>query len=97
MRRAWTGTALLAGSWLLGLGYLQPPQYLAWGVFLVAAAALLTEVPVHPPSTPALALAIALLVPALWVMPLPYKAIPILLTAGTLVHVVPIPRRWPRA
>ena len=36
MMRAWLGVALLAVSWLLGLGYYYAPACLAWGAAVVA-------------------------------------------------------------
>ena len=97
MTRLWTAIALLAGSWLLGLGYLQPPEHLAWGAAVAAAVPLLAHVPVRLPPARELVLAMALLAPSLWLMPFPYKAIPLLLLAGAAAHVVPVPRAWPRA
>ncbi len=39
---------------------------------------------------------LVLTLPAAWLLPLPYKAIPVLLAAGLLVQLAPVPRRWPR-
>ena len=40
MRRAWIATALLAGSWLVGLSYYEPACLPAW-IVLVAAGTVL--------------------------------------------------------
>ena len=41
MIRLWIGTALLAGSWLLGLDYFYPASPWAWLAVVVAAVVLL--------------------------------------------------------
>ena len=94
--RAWTATALLAGSWLLGMDYFQGANYLAWVGFVLAAVALLTDVPVRLPRRSRMVLVLVLLLPAVGAVPWPLKAIPTLLTAGVILTIAPIPRGWPR-
>jgi hypothetical protein len=95
MTRAWIATALLAGSWLIGLGYYQPANLFAWAIMIVAATVLLVDVPVRWPTRRASIIAIGMLLVPAWLMALPYKAIPLLLLGGLLLHVLPTPRRWP--
>jgi len=40
MIRGWIATALLAGSWLFGLGYYQPANIVIWGTLLLRPAVL---------------------------------------------------------
>lgn len=96
MTRAWIGTALLAASWLLSLGYFQPANYLAWFCALAAATVLLSDLSICWPDRRHGVAAILLLLPTAWLMPLPYKAIPVLLAAGLIVQISPVARLWPR-
>ena len=96
MTRAWIGTSLLAGSWLLGLGYFQPANPAAWICALAVAIVLLADIPVRWPDRRQGIAAVLLLLPAVWWMPLPYKSIPVLFSLGLIVQLTPIPRRWPR-
>jgi len=93
MTRAWIGTALLAASWLLGLGYFQPANHFLWLCALAAATVLMSGVPIHWPDRRQSLVATLLLLPAAWLMPLPYKAIPLLLAAGLAVQIAPGARR----
>ena len=95
--RVWMGTGLLAASWLLGLDYFQPANYVAWAVFVLAAVSLLGEVPVRLPDRPRMIVALVLLLPVVWTTPWPHKAVGGLLLMGVVLSVAPIPRRWPRA
>ncbi len=96
MTRAWIGTALLAASWLPGLGYFQPANHFVWLCAVATAAVLLSGLPIRWPDRRQMLVAILLLLPAAWLMPFPYKAIPVLLAAGLIVQVAPAARRWPR-
>ena len=96
MNRAWVGVALLSGSWLVGLGYYQPAQLWAWAALVGLAPALLTRVPLRLPGFQAQLAAVGLCLPAIWLMPLPHKAIPLLMAAGLGLQLVPLPLRWPR-
>ena len=40
--------------------------------------------------------AVILLLPPVWMLPLPHKSIPLLLAAGLVLQLAPIPRLWPR-
>jgi hypothetical protein len=97
MMRAWLGVALLSASWLLGMEYLQPPQYIAWAASLILATLLLGNVPLYVPDCRLGLFSLVLCLPAVWLVPLPHKAIPILLSAGFVLGGASIPRQWPRA
>ena len=57
---------------------------------------LLGDVPAPQLSRKRAILAVVLLLPSAWLVPLPYKAIPLLFAGGLLLTSVPVPRRWPR-
>lgn len=94
--RLWTGTAVLAGSWLLGRDYFQPAHLIVWVGFLLAAVVLLSDVPIRLPDRRQLIAALILLLPAAWVATGPNRASPVLLATGAVLSFAPIPRRWPR-
>ena len=96
MTRIWIATALLAGSWLLGLDYIQPAHPLVWLVALAVATALLSGFPIRWPSRRQMTVAVILLLPPVWMMPLPYKSIPLLLAVGLGLQLAPIIPLWPR-
>lgn len=96
MTRAWIGTALLAASWPLGLGYFQPASHFAWACVLAAATVTLSNLPIRWPDGRQMSVAILLLLSAAWLLPLPYKAAPLLLAAGLIAQLAPAVRHWPR-
>lgn len=96
MKRAWIATALLAGSWLFGLGYYQPGNVAVWCGLVLAAVLLLGHVSLPCSGRRQAVLAAVLLLPSVWLVPLPYKAIPLLLAGGLLLTTLAIPRMWPR-
>jgi hypothetical protein len=94
MRRAWIATALLAGSWLLGLSYYELACLPAWIVLVAAGTLLMAGLSSPAPSgneprtaSPPLidAAAIVLMVPAVWFAPWPYRAAPLAIVAGLLM------------
>ena len=101
MIRLWIGTALLAGSWLLGLGYFYPANPWAWlgsgrrrrraagrnRRCQAVAASQLTALD---------AVTLALLLPAVWFAPWPYRAAPLLIVLGLALQLLPIGQRWCR-
>jgi len=97
MRRAWIATALLAGSWLFGLGYYQPGHTAVWCGLVFAAVLLLGGGPVRWPERREAILAAVLLLPSVWLVPWPYRAIPSLLACGLVLVILPVPSRWPRS
>ena len=96
MIRGWIATALLAGSWLFGLGYYQPPSTAVWSILVLAAVVLLGDVPVPQPAHRRGGVAAVLLLPAVWLVPWPFKIIPLLLAGGLWLVRMPVPRRWPQ-
>jgi hypothetical protein len=118
MIRTWAALALLAASWLPGLGYFEPVSWPAWAVMVTAAVLLLAGGKVtsgqwsvasgrnwrspaslatdHRPLTTLSATLLALL-PTVWLMPWPYKAVPLAIGVGLALGWAPIPRRWPTA
>jgi hypothetical protein len=99
MIRRWIAIAALAASWLPGLGYYHPASAVSWtiwaGLVAVGAALLIGRTPRMPGRAGAVAAAILAAV-AIGVWRWPYVAVPILLAAGLMLHVLPIPRSWPR-
>jgi hypothetical protein len=94
MMRAWIGLALLSGSWLLGLGYYHPPHWPAWTVAIVLGTVLLVSKPTRVPSRRELGIALAMLLPAVWLMPWPYRAAPLLFVVGIGLQWATVERRW---
>ena len=94
MKRAWFAVALLSGSWLLGLGYFDPPNVFAWACTLIAAVLLLAETPTRLPGLRQRIAALVLLLPTLWLVPLPYVGIVGLMSFGILVSFAPAPTAW---
>ena len=88
--RIWLATALLASAWLFGLGYFDPVNLVAWIGALAAAVLLLGDVPVRFPRRLERCLALLLLIPALWMVPLPYRSMPVLLFCGLAVSLLPV-------
>ncbi len=95
MMRAWIATALLAGSWLVGLGYFESANPFAWSCLIVAAAVLLGAVPIRVPDRPTSIAAILLSLLAVLLLPMSYKPIPLLLVCGLALLLARAPRAWP--
>ena len=105
MLRLWIGTALLAGSWLLGLNYFYPASPWAWLAAVAAAVVLLSIEQAatvesrsrrrrnrrRPLDAATNAL---LLLPAVWFAAWPYRAAPLLLVLGLALQLLPIRKRW---
>ena len=95
MKRVWTGIALLACSWVVGVGYYHDANWAAWAILVVAGALLLMDSPLPVPKGGAAAGAVALLAAAAWLAPWPLKGAPLLMLVGLVLHIAPAPRRWP--
>jgi len=94
MIRFWIGTALLAGSWLLGLSYFYPANPYAWLAAVAASVVLLGNT--KPLAASQLkAVAIVLFLPAVWFASWPYRAAPLLIVLGLAIQLLPIRKRWP--
>jgi hypothetical protein len=88
--RTWLATALLASAWLAGLGYFDPVNRVAWIGAIAVAVLLLGSLPVRFPRRGERCLALLLLTPALWMVPLPYCSMPVLLFCGLAVSLLPV-------
>jgi len=102
MMRFWIGTALLAGSWLLGLDYFYPASPLAWLATVAAAVLLLGTwedadscfiTPTGRSPWASSGGAILLLLPAVWFAPWPYRAAPLLMVVGLGLQLLPAAKR----
>lgn len=96
MMRAWIAVALLASSWLLGLGYFSKGNAVAWLFTLAAAVLLLGNTPVRLPRMRQRIGILLLLLPTIWFVPFPYRGIVILLSLGIGTSLVPAPAPWLR-
>ena len=94
MIRVWAAIAILAVSWLPGLGYYHVPNLALWAVLAVGGSALLVGGTVRLPSPRAAWIAAGLLVPAIAIWPWPYRMAAILLSAGLALWALPMPRNW---
>jgi len=94
MIRHWVALALLSSSWLLGLKYYHEPDWVAWVAVVLVGSALLVRPGVRAPARGTAALAAALLLPALWVLPWPWRLGFLLLVVGSVLWALPIPSRW---
>jgi uncharacterized protein DUF4350 len=97
MMRTWIGLALLAASWLAAVGYYAPANLPLWTVAVVISVILLAQRPGRLPPRRILAVTVAMLIPAIWLLPWPYRAWPLLIVLGLSLQMVAIPRRWPKA
>ena len=80
--RIWLATALLASAWLFGLGYFDPVSLVAWMSAIAAAVLLLGGRLSGFQDVGSVAWALLLLLPALWMVPLPYAGMPFFCFAG---------------
>lgn len=94
MIRSWLGLALLAASWLFGLHFYQPANWLAWAVAVVAGAGLLGGLPLRLPNARQSGLALLLLVAPAWVLPWPWRAAPLLVLLALGAHLAVGSRHW---
>ncbi len=95
MRRAWVALACLSASWLFGLEYYHDPNWLTWALLVLAGTGLLGGVTVGRPTRTESIVAAVMLIPAIVIVPWPYRMAPILVLVGLLSIAAPIPRRWP--
>ena len=84
MIRLWIGTALLAGSWLLGLNYFYPANPWAWLAVVAAAVVLLGPTVADEAACGFVTHSsrLVLLLPAVWFAAWPYRAAPLLIVLG---------------
>ncbi|MFW6108266.1 MAG: hypothetical protein ACOC8D_00485 [bacterium] len=82
---------------LLGMGDVPGAAFVGWPVVVAAAVLLLVGSVRRTAGRTVSVVAAVLILPAVWLAPWPYKAVPVLLLAGLLLEVPRFPRRWPRA
>ncbi|HEV2969428.1 MAG TPA: DUF4350 domain-containing protein [Pirellulales bacterium] len=97
MKRAWIGVALLATSWLFGLNYYHQADWLCWAALVVVGAALLSGVVERWSGRVESAIALALVLSAIWLAPWPYRAAPLLIAIGLLPAAVGVSHRLTRS
>ena len=85
---------MLAASWLFGLGYFYPAEYGAWMASIIAAVLLMGRDSDARAAWSFEGLALALLLPAAWFAPWPYRAAPLLLAGGLALRLLPVRGRW---
>jgi len=95
--RVWIALALLASSWLWGLSYYEPGNWLTWGAVLIVGTLLLADGQWVRPGAARSRLALAMLLPAVWFLPWPHRAGPLAMFVGLALPLLPWPRRWPAA
>jgi hypothetical protein len=84
MMRNWIAVALLSASWMWGLEYYTPANGWLWSIALITAVLLLAEIPRRLACRVDVMIAMVLATPALWMLPWPYRAIPLGLVLGLL-------------
>ena len=88
--------ALLSSSWLFGLSYYHGAEWLAWTILVAAGTGLLIGFNIRKPTAVEAGAAAVMLMPAIFLVPWPYRAAPLFIFVGLVLGIVPIPRRWPR-
>ena len=96
MMPAWIGLALLSGSWLFGLSFFHDAQPWVFAFLIAAGTCLVARLDIPRPSRGQCATALVLAGPALFLMPWPYRVMPLWIISGLVLVVVPIPRQWPK-
>jgi hypothetical protein len=95
MVRGWIAVACLAASWLFGMGYFAPARPLVAICLVVAAVVFFSGFRLRRPSWLLVGMGSGLLLPAVLLMPWPWKAIAVLLAIGLWVQRIPLaPNRW---
>ena len=84
MKRAWVGVAVLAASWLFGLGYYHQANWVWWAIGIVAGASLFAGVVTRWPGRWESVAAFVMVLPAVWLAPWPYRTAPVLVALGLL-------------
>ena len=84
MIRNWLAVGLLSASWMWGLEFYTPANGWLWAVSLLGAILLMAESPRRPLGRIDAAIALLLLLPAIWMLGWPHRAIPLGLVVGLL-------------
>jgi len=90
MKRAWLGITLLAASWLFGLPYYHAEHWTAWAVLVAVGTLALAGSAARLPGRAACLVALALLAPAAWLMPWPYRAALLLAAIAAAITLLPL-------
>ena len=94
MMRTWIAVALLSVSWMLGLQYYTAANGWFWAITVLTALVLGAESPRRLPNRIDAILAVALVLPTAWLLPWPYRFIPLALAVGLGVSMLPgVPKR----
>jgi len=96
MIRKWAAIAILAVSWLPGLGYFHLADGLWWAVAVAGGTALLLGAGPRQVGRGRGVAALVLLVPVAVIWPWPFRLIPIFMAAGLALALLPMPRAWPK-
>jgi len=96
MKFAWIGIALFSASWLFGTSFYHQANYLYWFILIFCGIPFLKEVKCVRPGKSEASIALCILIPSVFWVPWPFRMVPLLLFIGLLLHILPIPRRWPK-
>ena len=96
MMRVWCSLALLSASWLFGVTYYHDAVLWIWFLLVVIGSVLLWGIPMPRLSTGTKVTGALFMLPAVLLLPWPYRAGPLLAGLGLLLAMPLAPRRWPR-
>ena len=96
MKKAWIGIAFLSASWLVGTGYYQHANLVAWGVLIALGTVFMAGALSRRPSAGVAIFGAVLLLPAAWLLDWPGRIGPVLLAAGLVLAGLPVARDWLR-
>ncbi len=87
---SWIGVALLSASWLFGLSYYHQANWIVWIILVVLGTIFLIRARPGTSSLPnrlETALAIVMLMPAIWFIPWPYRVFLLLMIIGLAFNI----------
>ena len=93
---AWLGIAFFSTSWVFGISYYHQSNFLPWFILVICGIPFLNKIKCILPGKTEAILALFMLIPAIFVIPWPFKMISLLLFLGLMFYVLPIPRLWPQ-
>jgi hypothetical protein len=92
---AWIGVAVLSVSWLFGVGYYHPAHWVAWSATVLVGTALLLKTNPGRATRAQLLTVLIVLLPAIYLVPWPYRIAPLLLAVGAAILLIPHRWSWP--
>lgn len=95
VKLAWIGIALFSASWLFGMSFYHQADYLSWFILIFCGIPFLKNIKCVLPGKFEAWIALCMLIPSIFLVPWPFRMIPLLLFIGLLLHILPIPRPWP--